>query len=124
MLLNIRIFRLVITTSETLACTVQVTKTLKAAMQTSVTDLELEWRFSGSEKLVQVPSEMPPVFSGDRLIIYAINAGQQVITIAFASTSSVFQYICRGIYQHQGLAAIVAINAKCKYRVITFLLIC
>jgi len=53
-------------------------KTLKAAMQTSVTDLRLEWRLSGSEKLVQVPSEMPPIFSGDRLIIYAINAGKKV----------------------------------------------
>jgi len=53
-------------------------KTLKAAMQTSVTDLQLEWRLSGADKLVQVPSEMPPIFSGDRLIIYAINAGQQV----------------------------------------------
>ena len=56
----------------------QVMKTLKAAMQTSVTDLQLEWHLSGSDKLVQVPSEMPPIFSGDRLIIYAINAGQQV----------------------------------------------
>ena len=53
-------------------------KTLKAAMQTSVTDLQLEWRLSGNDKLVQVPSELPPIFSGDRLIIYAINAGQQV----------------------------------------------
>jgi len=59
-------------------------KTLKAAMQTSVTDLQLEWRFSGCEKLVQVPSEMPPLFSGDRLIVYAINAGQQVRTTASA----------------------------------------
>jgi len=53
-------------------------KTLKAAMQTSVTDLQLEWRLSGSDKLVQVPSEIPPIFFGDRLIIYAVNAGQQV----------------------------------------------
>jgi len=55
-----------------------VMKTLKAAMQTSVTDLHLEWRLSSSDKLLQVPSEMPPIFSGDRLIVYAINAGQQV----------------------------------------------
>jgi len=53
-------------------------KTLKAAMQTSVTDLELEWHLTGSDNLVQVPAEMPPIFSGDRLIIYAISAGQQV----------------------------------------------
>jgi len=55
-----------------------VMKTLKAAMQTSVTDLHLDWRLSGSDKLVQVPSQMPPIFSGDRLIIYAINALQKV----------------------------------------------
>jgi len=53
-------------------------KTLKAAMQTSVTDLELEWRLSGGEQLVQIQSVMPPLFSGDRLIIYAVSAGQQV----------------------------------------------
>jgi len=54
-------------------------KTLKAAMQTSVTDLQLDWRLSaGTDKLLQVPSELPPIFSGDRLIIYAINAQQQV----------------------------------------------
>jgi len=52
-------------------------------MQTSVTDLQLEWRLSGADKLVQVPSEMPPIFSGDRLIIYAINAGQQVRCLLF-----------------------------------------
>jgi len=53
-------------------------KTLKAAMQTSVTDLQLEWRLSGGDKLMQVPSVLPPIFSGDRLIIYAINTGKQV----------------------------------------------
>jgi len=56
-------------------------KTLKAAMQTSVTDLHLDWRLSGSDKLVQVPSQMPPIFSGDRLIIYAINVLQKVSVI-------------------------------------------
>jgi len=61
-------------------------------MQTSVTDLHLEWRLSGSDKLVQVPSEMPPLFSGDRLIVYAINAGQQVRMKPFVV--DVFEYIC------------------------------
>jgi len=63
---------------KTQVCTAQVMKTLKAAMQTSVTDLKLEWHLTGSDKLVQVPSEMPPIFSGDRLIVYAVNAEQQV----------------------------------------------
>jgi len=54
-------------------------KTLKAAMQTSVTDLQLEWRLNaGADKLLQVPSDLPPIFSGDRLIIYAVNAQQEV----------------------------------------------
>jgi len=57
-----------------MVCVVQVMKTLKSAMQTSVTDLQL----SGSDKLVQVPSEMPPIFSGDRMIVYAVSAGQEV----------------------------------------------
>jgi len=53
-------------------------KTLKAAMQTSVTDLQLEWNLGGSDKLLQIPSVVPPIFSGDRLIMYAINASQEV----------------------------------------------
>jgi len=64
--------------SETPACMVQVMKTLKSAMQTSVSDLQLEWQLSGRDKLMQVPSEMPPMLSGDRLIVYAVSAGQEV----------------------------------------------
>jgi len=51
-------------------------KTLKAAMQMTVTDLELKWRLSGSHKLVQIPTKIPPVIYGDPLIVYAINADQ------------------------------------------------
>ena len=53
-------------------------KILKCAMQVSVTDLELEWNLGGSAKLVQVPRELPPLFSGDRLIVYAVNNSDQV----------------------------------------------
>ena len=76
--MDIRVFKPTVRAFEALVCTVQVMKTLKAAMQTSVTDLKLVWHLTGSDKLVQVPSEMPPIFSGDRLIVYAVNAGQQV----------------------------------------------
>ena len=54
-------------------------KTLKSAMQASVTDLQLDWELGGSPKLVQVPRQMPPLFTGDRLIVYAVNGGEQVI---------------------------------------------
>ena len=57
-------------------------KTLKAAMQVSVTDLHLDWELGGSAKLVQVPRELPPLFAGDRLIVYAFNNGQQVIDLS------------------------------------------
>ena len=54
-------------------------KTLKAAMQASVTELQLEWSLGGSVEMMQVPRELPPLFAGDRLIVYAINTGKQVI---------------------------------------------
>jgi hypothetical protein len=59
--------------------TALVMKTLKCAMQASVTDLHLDWQLGGSPKLVQVPREMPPLFAGDRLIVYAINSGEQTV---------------------------------------------
>ena len=69
-------------------------KTLKAAMQTSVTDLQLEWNFGGSDKLLQIPSVIPPIFSGDRLIIYAINASQEVTcSVEFIPMYRVFQKV-------------------------------
>jgi len=55
-------------------------KTLKAAMQSAVTDLHLDWQLGGSPKLIQVPEQMPPLFAGSRLIVYAISpekVGQQ-----------------------------------------------
>lgn len=55
-----------------------VMKTLKSAMQASVTDLHLDWQLGGSAHLLQVPRELPPLFAGDRLIVYAFNTGKQV----------------------------------------------
>jgi len=56
----------------------QVMKTLKSAMQAAVTDLHLDWEIAGSAKLLQVPRELPALFAGDRLIVYAVNSGEQV----------------------------------------------
>lgn len=53
-------------------------------MQASVTDLQLDWQLGGSAKLVQVPRQMPPLFGGDRLIVYAINSGEQVLQCVVA----------------------------------------
>ena len=75
---DITVLKPTMMSSETPACMVQVMKTLKSAIQLPVTELQLEWQLSGSNKLVQVPSEMPPMFSGDRLIVYAVSAGQEV----------------------------------------------
>ena len=56
-------------------------KTLKAAMQASVTELHLDWELGGSPKLMQVPRELPAMFAGDRMIVYAVNGGEQVISL-------------------------------------------
>jgi hypothetical protein len=63
-------------------------KTLKAAMQASVTDLHLDWEIGGSAKLLQVPRELPPLFAGDRLIVYAVNNGEQVSVDKFRRLAS------------------------------------
>lgn len=59
--------------------TALVMKTLKLAMQATVTDLCLEWHLGGSVKLAQVPRMMPPLFAGDRLIVYAVNSSEQSV---------------------------------------------
>ena len=52
-------------------------------MQASVTDLHLDWEIGDSAKLLQVPHELPPWFAGDRLIVYAVNKGEQVCANEF-----------------------------------------
>ncbi len=54
-------------------------KTLKAAMQLAVTDLHLDWEFEGGFcDLIQMPKDLPPMFAGERLIIYNIVAANKV----------------------------------------------
>ena len=43
---------------------------LKRALAPSVSDVHINWSLPGESKLVQTPSKVPPVFSGDCLIIY------------------------------------------------------
>jgi hypothetical protein len=67
-------------------------QTLKAAMQASVTDLHLDWEIGGSAKLLQVPRELPPLFAGDRLTVYAVNNGEQVSYDKFQVASLVTEW--------------------------------
>lgn len=52
---------------------------MKAAMQLAVTDLHLDWKFEdGTIDLIQMPKELPPLFAGERLIIYSMTSADEV----------------------------------------------
>ena len=68
-------------------------------MQASVTDLHLDWEIGGSAKLLQVPRELPPLFAGDRLIVYAVNNGEQVSANKFQRLASLsHEVVCIVIF--------------------------
>ncbi len=54
--------------------------TLRFAMQAPASDVSLQWDVpSGvSVKVAHVPNTIPPVFVGDRLIIYALLSGVNI----------------------------------------------
>jgi hypothetical protein len=54
-------------------------KTLKAAMQINVTDVSLTWNLPSPPDVSVVPQPTPPLYSGDRLILYAIMKGEQKV---------------------------------------------
>ena len=56
-----------------------VMRLLKYAMQISVTNVSIDWRLGGSVDLTQIPLELPPIFDGDRLIVYALVSNQSVL---------------------------------------------
>ena len=43
---------------------------LKRSLAPSLSDVHISWSLPGESKVIQTPSKVPPVFSGDRLIIY------------------------------------------------------
>ena len=45
---------------------------LKSAMQMNVTDVTLKWNLPNTPDVQVVPQPTPPLYSGDRLILYAI----------------------------------------------------
>ncbi len=49
----------------------QVKTTLQCAMQPNVTDVTLKWSSSGL-KAITIPSELPPIYHGERMLIFAI----------------------------------------------------
>ena len=50
-------------------------KVLKQAMQGTVRDVTLDWSLPPEVKVTAVPEKVPSIFSGDKLIMYAIMKG-------------------------------------------------
>ena len=56
--------------SQAICCFLKVETTLRRAMQPNVNDVTLKW---GSDiKAIHIPSELPPIFMGERMITYAV----------------------------------------------------
>ena len=51
---------------------VQVIKTLKRALQPMISNLEITWNLAEGWSVHQIPSSLPTVFMGDRLVVYGI----------------------------------------------------
>ena len=50
----------------------QVIKTLKRALQPVISDVSIAWDLAEGWTVHQIPSSLPPLFSGDRLVVYGI----------------------------------------------------
>ena len=50
-------------------------KILKQAMQGSVRDVTLDWFVPPEVKVTTVPEKVPAIFSGDKLVMYAVMKG-------------------------------------------------
>ena len=50
----------------------QVIKTLKRALQPVISDVSIAWNLAQGWTVHQIPSSLPPLFSGDRLVVYGI----------------------------------------------------
>ena len=51
---------------------------LKRALSPSISDVHVTWSVSDDARVIQTPRKVPPVFSGDRLIIYGfVNSPKQ-----------------------------------------------
>ena len=50
-------------------------KVLKQAMQGTVREVTLDWSLPPEVKVTTVPEKVPSIFSGDKLLMYAIMRG-------------------------------------------------
>ena len=50
----------------------QVIKTLKRALQPVISDVSIAWDLAQGWTVHQIPSSLPPLFSGDRLVVYGL----------------------------------------------------
>ena len=47
----------------------QVINTLKCALQPAISDVNIAWDLAKGWTVHQIPSSLPPLFSGDRLVV-------------------------------------------------------
>ncbi len=50
----------------------QVIRSLKRALQPALTDVSLEFKIDGKPEILQCPQTLPPIFAGEKLVIYAL----------------------------------------------------
>ncbi|KAJ7365508.1 von Willebrand factor A domain-containing protein 5A [Desmophyllum pertusum] len=55
----------------------QVIKTLKRALQPVISDVNIAWDLAKGWTVHQIPSSLPPLFSGDRLVVYGVLKSSQ-----------------------------------------------
>lgn len=57
----------------------KVMKCLQAALQATVTDLSLQVMTDSSERPVVIPTELPVLFSGSKLVLYVLVSGTEIV---------------------------------------------
>ncbi|KAL9954878.1 hypothetical protein ACROYT_G042463 [Oculina patagonica] len=55
----------------------KVIKTLRRALQPFISDVSIAWDLASGWTVQQIPSSLPPLFSGDRLVVYGVLKGSQ-----------------------------------------------
>ena len=75
----------------TLHFTQQVIKTLKRALQPVISDVNIAWDLAKGWTVHQVPSSLPPLFSGDRLVVFGLlkpSLGNEAAAVAGKDTKT------------------------------------
>ena len=58
---------------------VQVIRSLKRALQPSITDISVDFMVPKEVKIIQSPKNLPPVFNGEKLVVYATLKAQKAL---------------------------------------------